>query len=65
MDLGAEHSTEHSAELPKCTYGGMHRWLPEVHPYRSAEMVNHMGTRPKPCEDAVVEQVQHAEEYAA
>ena len=65
MDLGAEHS----AKLRKCTYGGMRRWLPEAHPYRSAEMVNHfngnMETRPKPCEVSVEEQVQHAEEYAA
>ena len=64
-DLGAEHSTK----LGKQTYGRTRRWLPQDHPYRSAEMKDHFNefveNRPKPCVVIVEEQIRHGLECKA
>ena len=64
---GIELGAEHSMELGKCTYGGIRRWLPNDHPFKSQEMQDHFNgaqkTRAKPRAVTVEEQLAHAAAY--
>ena len=66
---GCNLGVEHSMELAKLTFGGIRRWLPPNHRYRSEDMKDHFnGTiedRPQPQAVTVEEQISHAAEYLA
>jgi hypothetical protein len=64
---GPDLDAHYSLELGKQTYGGMRRWLPVHHRYKSAEMKDHfdgkVDDRRKPQRVSAKEQLRYAVEY--